>query len=315
MAIHTLSAAEIARFVHGALVDAPSCTPLLVLVSEDEQGVSFLVPPPDQVEGLDLLDQALGVVAPDECGAVAMAGAGRAWPADGAAVDVVVAHALLRSGSSATLLTDPDGSPLLVETAEEGLVPDLCRRVVGLPTAPPEHETGTYLSRLWLDRLLESAAARPGALDLEVALALHPAEQAEPFDHVRSWLHLAVATYQFEVTVPWAVLRRRFAQSGEDRAGLAAGWFDDGSFSRWMLSRLPGTDDALAALAELLPDAVHREVAATVALAAELAEDDDDLMDDDPFDERLHDQHRYDDELDGSLLDDQHDGAEGEGWC
>lgn len=303
MATHPLSAAEIARFVHGALVDAPSCTPLLVLVSEDDGGVSFLVPPPDQVEGLDLLDQALGLVAPPDCGAVAMAGVGRALPEEGAALDVVVAHALLRSGSSATYLTDPDGGPLLVEVAEGGLVPDLCRRVLGLPTDPPAQETGTYLSRLWLDRLLETAAARPGALRSEEAAALHPAEGELPFDPVRSWLQLALATYRFQVAVPWAVLRRRFATSAEDRVSVAAGWFDDGSFSRWMLSRLPGADDALAALAELLPEAVHREVVATVSLAAELAEvDDDALADDGHHGDELG--YGYEDELEWPLLDD-----------
>jgi len=200
-------------------------------------------------------------------------------------MNVVVAHALLRSGSSATYVTDDSGAPLLLDDAGGGLVPDLCRRVLEMPTAPPELETGVYLSRLWLDRLLEAAAARPGCLQPEQALALHPAEQAQSFGFTRSWLQLALATHEFAVAAPWAVLRRRFAAAGgDDRASQAARWFDDGSFSRWMLDRLPSPAEALAALAELVPAAALREVRATIELAAELGVDDD-LLEDDQLDD------------------------------
>jgi hypothetical protein len=277
---NVLSAPEVAHLVHAiALGGAPS--PVLVLFEQDAEGVSMLVAPPGE-GGEDLFEQALGLVAPGGCAAVAMAAGGRAWRAGGQGFDVVIAHALLRAGASATYLTDPSGEPLLLDGDPDGQVPDLCRRVLALPTPPPTLETDGYLTRLWLDRLLESAAARPGHLGRVQALALHPAAQASSFGEALTWLHVAVAAHQFGVVVPWAVLRRRFAAGGDERAARAADWFDDGSFSRWMLAQLPAPDDAVAALAELLPAATHREVAAVVALTEELGQDDDE-WDEEPW--------------------------------
>jgi hypothetical protein len=282
---NALSAADLAHLAHGALLGegAPPC--LLLMAEADQEGISLWMPPAEILQE-DLLELALGFVAPPSCDAVAMAATARAWRQEGAAFDVVVAHALLRSGRSATYVTDPAGEPLLLDRSPEGLVPDLCRRVLALPTAPAEQETDTYLDRMWLDRLLEAATARPGALGPREVLALHPAEQAESFGRDLTWVHVALATHRFAAVVPWAVLRRRFAASGDDRASQAAAWFDDGSFSRWMLAQLPAEADALAALEDLLAAAVHREVVATLALVAELRvdlqDDDADLLLDEP---------------------------------
>jgi hypothetical protein len=286
---HALSAAEVAHLVHAIALGGDAPSPVLVLVEQDAEGVSLLVAPPDE-HGPDLFEQAFGLVAPDGCAAVAMASSGRAWRAGGAAFDVVIAHALLRSGPSATYLTDPAGEPLLLDGTPDGQVPDLCRRVLGMPTPPPDLETDGYLTRLWLDRLLGAAAAHPGGVGRVEALALHPAAQASSFGDELTWLHVAVATYQFGVTVPWAVLRRRFAGGDDDRAARAADWFDDGSFSRWMLAQLPAPEDALSALEELLPAATHREVGAVVALTEELGHDDEGEWEDEQWLDDLDDE-------------------------
>lgn len=273
MAANVLSAADLALLAHDAVrgVDVPA--PLLLLAEVDDDGVSLLVAPPSEAGEPELLDLVLGTVAPAGCDAVALAARGRAWRDDGSAVDVVVSHAQLRSGSAASHVTDCAGAPLAEGAAAEGLVPDLCRRVLGMPTPPPTDQTDEYLGRLWLDRLLTSATARPGALTSAEVVALHPAEQAEVFGRELTWLHLAIATHRFAAAVPWAVLRRRFASSGDDRVARAAGWFDDGSFSRWMLAQLPTAAEALEALEALLPPGVHHEVCATSSLVAELRVD------------------------------------------
>lgn len=299
MPTNVLSAAELAHLVHAALGEVPSCSPLLVLVVEEGGGLAFLVPPPELVAGRDLVDQAVGVVAPPETLAVAMAAAGRAWPAASDArgedaTDVVVAHALLRSGSAATYVTGDDG-PLLLDERGTGLVPDLCRRVLGQPTEPPRHETDRYVVARWLDAVLEAAGARPGRLGWADVAALHPGVvgEGEAAAEDLGWMEVAVATARFSEAVPWAVLRRRFEAEGPPAVAEAAGWFDDGSYSRWVLSSLPTVPEALAALEQLLPVSVLHQVQAAVALGDELVQpvlDDEEALwdeDDDPFDDLL----------------------------
>jgi len=296
----SLDAAHLAHLVHDALAGAPAAAPLLLLVEADDDGLSLLAPPAGPGAPLDHL---LGLEVPTVDGIV-VAGHGRARPlgADPAAeaLDVVFGYVLLASGVVGLHCTGPDG-PLVLEEAAVGRLPDLCRRALGLPTPPPAVGTGVYLSRRWLDAVLAAAALQPGRSTWPEVAAMHPTAQAlgDVAAEDPGWMLLAVRADELRRAQPWEALRRRCARPGsaapgEDEVaevGLpavpheVAAWLDEGAFSRWLLEPLPTEDDALAALAELLPAEVHRAVSATVRLTAALADPDlDDEDDDDPPD-------------------------------
>lgn len=288
---HVLSAAQIAHLAHAALGEVPPADPLVLLVQEDDEGVSFLSPPPPSGS---LLDQLAGLDAPPEVGAVAVAATGRAWaldPRPGAApIDVAVGFALLRSGSSATYVTGPDG-PLELDDVGVGRIPDLCHRALGLPTPRPEVETDVYLNRTWLDALVARGAARPGQLTWPEAVLLHPVGVAGVMAHTTGPVLLAAETRTFATVVPWPLLRRRFSQTPPDQAvgrvpsGDLAAWLDDGSFSRWVLDPLPSPEEAWPILADLVPEAVLRDVQATIAITEELGQPLDGLWEDEVWDD------------------------------
>jgi hypothetical protein len=301
---HVLSAAQIAHLAHDSLEGAPPADPLILLVQEDEDGVSFLAPPygPESfLERLVGLDVSTGI------GAIAIASTGRIWALDGAAltgsgepVDVLVGFALLRNGSSATYVTGPDG-PVLLDEQGVGRVPDLCHLALGLPTPPPEVGTDIYLTRKWLHALLGEATAKPGALTWEQAAALHPVGAAG-LDTGADPLQLAGMTRMFAIVIPWSVLRRRFVAEEVDDppaplpSSPFAAWLDDGTFSRWMLDPLPSPDEAYLLLEELVPPDVLAEIWTTVEITEELAQQDDldDLWDDEVWDDDDEDEPRLD---------------------
>ncbi len=60
-----------------------------------------------------------------------------------------------RSGEEASLLRTADGTVPLPGPAS-GTIPDLCRRMLGVSTAPPpSHSTGALWLVAWFDRLVE----------------------------------------------------------------------------------------------------------------------------------------------------------------
>lgn len=294
---NVLSAAQIAHIAHDALDGAAPPDPLILLVQEDEEGVSFLAPP---LGPASFLERLVGLEASSEIGAIAVASTGRIWALDGAAltgsdepVDVLVGFALLRNGSSATYVTGPDG-PVFLDDQGVGRVPDLCRLALGLPTPPPAVGTDTYLTWKWMHALLREATAKPGALTWEQAVALHPVGAAG-LDMGAGPLQLAGMTRMFATLIPWSVLRRRFVAEEVDDppaplpSSPVAAWMDDGTFSRWMLDGLPCPDEAYLLLDELVPPDVLAEVWTTVEITEELAQEDDldDLWDDEDDDPRL----------------------------
>ena len=112
----------------------------------------------------------------------------------------------------------------------EGRVLDACRRVLGLPTPPPDVSTGWWSALHWIDRVLAAL------LDADLG-------------HPPSWSTLrGLDEGRRYATAPWALLRGDCAAGAIDIPGIAAAgaaWMDDGMFSREAISGYPPLFDML----------------------------------------------------------------------
>ena len=144
----------------------------------------------------------------------------------------------------------------------EGTIPDLCRRVLGLPTAPAPSSTAALWTAMWLDRLVDRWAQPDRRADLlsswaQVAI-LHPAVHAPSPPDL-----LAVADPASLAAVARPRGRRRLARPPPGRAcrsrcptvrspaGIAR-WMDDGFFARWTIGAFPPIHPTALTLRDLL---------------------------------------------------------------
>ena len=170
-----------------------------------------------------------------------------------------------------TLLVDRDGDAACVVRKgdevtpmpgrPEGTVADACRRALGLPTAPPPGTTLGLWTLNWLDRVVEVATRADAGSRLttwpqvaELHAAVGPLTGA--VTGVSGPAALAASAQALAEAWTWARLRDEPAVvelPGRPPSPQLAAWMDDGMWARWLLSRLPGRDDLLAAVHALLP--------------------------------------------------------------
>ena len=158
--------------------------------------------------------------------------------------DVRVVYFLDRRGLEVSLAKADDGrAPVLVDVIGPptvvGRVPDTCRRVLGLPTSPPDRDPQLLWALDWLDRILTKVLDR----DLDSSpLGWPEIEQ----------LHRGCPS----ASAPWSILRRQCAAGLLDLGTLSASdaeWMDDGMFSRQALAAYLDLREVVVDLAELLP--------------------------------------------------------------
>jgi hypothetical protein len=207
----------------------------------------------------------------------------RARP-DGADPRAVRAALLVqRDGTSSAVVRRRGHTAAVVPTPEGcsgGLLHDLCRRALRLPTAPPPGSTLELWSRLWLDRVLHRIGAdidRNRGLDWPQLAALHPAMSLlgcqfaddpalrDP-DGARQLVLLGRLLASLHT---WSALREACETGACAIDGITphtAGWLDDGAFSRWVLGGLPPSAELYDAVGEVLAPRLTKPIA--VALAA-----------------------------------------------
>ncbi|MCD9623613.1 hypothetical protein [Rhabdothermincola salaria] len=132
------------------------------------------LPPSDPVAGL------LGRCAASSAWAVGLTGAGRVRAIDDTTTlgHGRFVHLVSRHGVSVTVVPPTaanEGAIVLgpTTTTQSGRVPDACRRIVGLPTAPPPRDTAAALVDHWLDAVL-STSLLAGSLSWADVLRCHP---------------------------------------------------------------------------------------------------------------------------------------------
>jgi hypothetical protein len=113
-----------------------------------------------------------------------------------------------------------------------GSGPDTLRRVLGLPTDPPDVTIAEWLAKCWLMLIAKQAkrGKRASKLSWPEAAALHPARDTDEM-----------------ATMSWERFRQLYAERGSEEAA----WMDEGMFARWQVHGHPP-------VAELLKRAARR---------------------------------------------------------
>ncbi len=155
----------------------------------------------------------------------------------------------------------------------EGTLADLCRRVLGLPTAPPPCSTALLFVLAWFDRAVE-AWGDPARRELStswtklaelhpaVALGADAASMADPdalatvaCAHARAW--------------SWARLRAEPGAaplpSGDGLPVAVTTWMDDGFYARWALGAFPPAAQIVHDLTGLVAPELRQPLLRTVA--------------------------------------------------
>lgn len=219
--------------VDDTLADEVDHPAMLLRVVADTGGVevAFVSLEP----GAHPVDALIGFCAPEEWAAVGVAATGTTRTLDTdvpvAARRVRIVHLVDRGGREASLLHDlEEGTALPCPGPADGQIADLCRRMLGLPTAAPPPSVLPWWTILWLDRILAESLADPTVRWTWPRLALlHPA--VDPAAHPLDPEALAEVAIAMAASVGWDTVRRDVASDD------LADWMDDGMFARWALSQ------------------------------------------------------------------------------
>lgn len=211
-------------------------------------------------------------VAPDDVTGIGLCSPATVSSMNGAAINDVAAtviHIVQRSGQSVTVLFSGEDIRWFGPThqVQHGRVPDSCRRLLGLTTAPPSESMTTFVISAWLEVLTRHALDKPD-IDWESIVALHPAHNLAPTPATPSTL--AAATRSLGTSLNWERFRCVIATVGGfpfgDNATEIAQWMDEGMFSRWAMELLPSRTDALDILESIIGPATYDRLWATLRL-------------------------------------------------
>jgi hypothetical protein len=233
----------VARLVDEGTLDDPDH--LLVHVVDDGDDLLLGLLPVEV--GTHPFDELAGCTAPPEWSIFGMRVRGTAHHLDQAHGPEPTSTTFLvdRTGAECSILRTSTGT-MAVAGPAEGTIPDLCRRVLGLPTPPPPASTAGLWTVAWLDRLVEALGDPAHRAGLAAAwapiAALHPAAAAAPaldLDDPRSLVRVARA---HAAEWPWARLRaepERLVLPGGALPRAITTWMDDGFYARWALGAFP----------------------------------------------------------------------------
>ncbi len=194
----------------------------------------------DLPASIDPVSSLVGMVAPASWDAFGVV-SGAIAHASGKHEQVWLGALVDRNGEVFASIRNLDGNVDTVPQGCEGQLVDLCRRVLKLPCAPPdETAVPSVLAALWcaaIDDFLQThpAGASVGWDDLAV---IHPANILLP----DSLAPLSERARHVASEVCWADLRRACVDRRLTIGDILpedAAWFDDGSFSGWVLRQLP----------------------------------------------------------------------------
>lgn len=209
-------------------------------------------------------DVLLGCVAPDAWDALGVSQLGWARNVRGRQERRRVRLTALVSRTAGEIaLVRHDGEPEAVEVAapSEGRVPDVIRRCLDLPTPPPaDVPVAAHGLAQWLHAIEVGAAQTSSPLSWRALCELHPADLGRDPD-----VDTAIAATRNLVRgTTWEQLRWATIEGRADVRCVApslAGWFDTGSFARWVC---PDVAD-LEGLAPMLAADATRALARTAA--------------------------------------------------
>jgi hypothetical protein len=251
-----------------------------LLIGLTDEGVDDLNPPApvpgsSGTDPADLVASLVGFDAPAEWQAVAIVVQGRSWALGDRWADprpVRLTHVVDRHGEVASVIRHAGDDPMIRGEAGQGRLVDVCRRCLGLATAPPPSDSTALWALLWLDGLLARAARGERLRDLVTAARAHPAiemvAENEPDLADIAAVGLVRLGRMMGEARDWRHLRRASAAGDwpvENLDPEGAAWMDDGMFARWVMAEFPMLDDYLEALDHLLPESVVAGVRGVLA--------------------------------------------------
>lgn len=205
-----------------------------------------------------------GFTAPPEWAAFGIRARGRAHHLDEPAVAPVASATTFlvdRTGAEASVLR-LDGEVTDVPGPTLGTIPDLCRRVLDLPTAPAPPSTALLWTSMWLDRIIEQWGQPHQRRDLSSSwgriAVLHPAVHAPSPPDVIAFADpasLITAARSHAAASSWEQLRRSPIPLALPDGALerdVAQWMDDGFFARWTIGAFPSASTMATDLRDLL---------------------------------------------------------------
>jgi hypothetical protein len=181
--------------------------------------------------------------------------------------DQTVVHIVHRSGNALTALSQLESVRTFGPTTEpqHGRVPDACRRILGLATAPPTDSMTDFVIAAWLEVISRVALQHPGITWSDI-VALHPA--CNSIDEAATPTAIAQATQALGHSLDWERFRRVITAVGGfpfgDSGKKTAAWMDTGMFSRWAMDSLPSRSDAFDLLDAALGPATFDRLWATI---------------------------------------------------
>ena len=190
------------------------------------------------------------------------------WP-DGRRRSGVLAWSLDRLDSSWALFREQPGDGAENLTAVAGLLLDAGLRALGqatppCPSPPVWFPDGVFLHQLsrLLDRRGGMCSRRP--LRWDSLSLLYPLNGSD--EPLSSWLTRRVRQ-DFHESNTWASLRRRVVDQPDSAPAILPGltpeiaeWLDDGSFARWVLSRVSDAPSALEWLCKRVDDSLANDL-------------------------------------------------------
>jgi hypothetical protein len=212
-----------------------------------------------------------GFTTPADWLAIGVSTGGNAYPiAEGrdARRRVRLVHLVTRTGATASVVRLSGDAPNLIVGSRDdpavGPVDDVCRRALGLATAPPG-STVELFALWWLGAVIDRDADAPR--DWDALVALHPSVQvfvdSEPDLTREASTRLVDLAELMARIVDWSSLRAE-ATAGRNRVDSipprVAGWLDDGAYSRWVLGNYPPLHELAAAVTELVTPATARRL-------------------------------------------------------
>ncbi len=209
--------------------------PILVYVSPQPDGpdVGILA-----LDGAGPAEYLLGTVAPPEWSAMGVATRGRASPLSGAGLSLRAEVVVLVPRTGEVVGHVRHAGQVITEPPLYGLTVDCLQRALGLPTAPPQVPAVQLVATALLEAVVSAGDSGP-------ALALLQAGT--------DWSQLG-----------WDRLRQLVADRRWCDPTLApedAAWFDEGGFSRWVLTGRPALPTLLRGVAEVAGSAEARRCA------------------------------------------------------
>lgn len=249
-----------------AMGDTQNRGPILVGLVADTEQLDLVA-----LDHADPIEELVGQTAPSDWEAAGVVTGARARlldEPDRGTGHVTFVHLVDRAGLGLTLMGRTGEAPLRCgpdDQPMQGRAADACRRMLGLPTAPPPHDMTSFVVDAWLARVVDVALQAP-PLSWSEVVDLHPGSPprgATPGSVAR-------ITASFGTELDWDRFRRACAQ-GEPPPYVsldadAAAWMDAGMFARCLLGEMPPWESTLDLLDGVLTAEVSDRLRAAVSM-------------------------------------------------